>query len=94
MLAICVGRILTSGLNTRNYPNTCMCRTRLHTTAPITIGDGVWLGADSMVMPGVTIASKIIVAAGSVVTKSLDKEGWPYDGIPTKPLNPIQTSTF
>lgn len=85
--------LLTSGLNTRNYPNTCMCQNRLHTTAPITIGDGVWLGANSMVMPGVTIASKIIVAAGSVVTKSLDKEGWLYGGIPAKPIKPLQTST-
>jgi len=39
-----------------------------------------------MVMPGVTIAPKIIVAAGSVVTKNLDREGWLYAGIPAKPI--------
>ena len=34
----------------------------------------------------VTIAPKIIVAAGSVVTKNLDREGWLYAGIPAKPI--------
>lgn len=81
--------LLTSGLNTHDYANTCMCRSRLHITAPIIIGDGVWLGANSMVMPGVNIASRIIVAAGSVVTKNLDKEGWLYGGIPAKPIKPL-----
>ena len=37
-------------------------------------------------MPGVTIAPKIIVAAGSVVTKNLDREEWLYAGIPAKPI--------
>ena len=42
-----------------------------------------------MVMPGVKIANKIIVAAGSVVTKDLDKEGWLYGGIPAKPFKQL-----
>lgn len=70
-----------------------MCQNRQHTTAPITIGDGVWLGANSMVMPGVTITSKIIVAVGPVVTKNLDKEGWLYGGMPAKPIRSLQIST-
>lgn len=81
--------ILTSGLKTVHYPVTCMCENREHVTAPIFIGDGVWLCANSMVMPGVTIAPKIIVAAGSVVTKNLDKEGWLYAGIPAKPIKAL-----
>ncbi|MDP1542355.1 MAG: acyltransferase [Polycyclovorans sp.] len=38
---------------------------------PILIGDGVWLGANVTVLKGVTIGDNSIVAAGSVVTKSI-----------------------
>ena len=79
-------KILTSGLDTSDYPNKCICKNREHMQAPVHIGEGVWLCAGSMVMPGVTIAPKIIVAAGSVVTKNLDREGWLYAGIPAKPI--------
>ena len=36
---------------------------------PITIGDDVWIGMRSIIMPGVTIGSHAIIAAGSIVTK-------------------------
>jgi len=81
--------LLTSGLNTYNYRNTCMSEKREHITSPIVIGDGVWLGACCMVMPGVTIAPHIIVAANSVCTKNLTQEGWLYAGIPAKPIKPL-----
>ena len=35
----------------------------------IQIGDGVWLGACSKILPGVTIGNSTMVAAGSVVTR-------------------------
>lgn len=38
---------------------------------PVTIGDGVWLGAGAIVCPGVTIGENTVVGAGSVVTKDL-----------------------
>ena len=47
-------------------------------TAPITIGDGVWIGARAIVLPGVTIGEGAIVAAGAVVTK--DVEPWTVVG--------------
>ncbi len=40
-------------------------------TAPITIGDGVWIGARAIILPGVTIGEGAIVAAGAVVTKDV-----------------------
>ena len=47
-------------------------------TAPITIGDGVWIGAQAIILPGVTIGEGAVVAAGAVVTK--DVEPWAVVG--------------
>ena len=38
---------------------------------PITIGDNVWIGGSSVILPGVTIGDNSVVAGGSVVTKSV-----------------------
>lgn len=37
----------------------------------ISVGDGTWIGAAAMVLPGVTIGEGALVAAGSVVTRSV-----------------------
>lgn len=47
-------------------------------TAPITICDGVWIGARAIVLPGVTIGEGAVVAAGAVVTK--DVPAWAVVG--------------
>ncbi len=39
-------------------------------TSAIEIGDGSWLGANSVVLRGVKLGARTIVAAGAVVTKS------------------------
>lgn len=38
---------------------------------PITIGDNVWIGGGSVILPGVSIGDNSIVAAGSVVTRDV-----------------------
>ena len=38
---------------------------------PITIFDGAWIGANAMILPGVTIGQGAVVAAGAVVTKDV-----------------------
>lgn len=45
---------------------------------PITICDGVWIGARATILPGVTIGEGAIVAANAVVTK--DVEPWTVVG--------------
>lgn len=40
-------------------------------TAPISIGDHVWIAAESMVMPGVDIGEGAVVGARSLVTRDL-----------------------
>jgi maltose O-acetyltransferase len=42
-----------------------------HTEETVVIGDDVWLGANVIITPGVTIGSHVIVGAGSVVTKDI-----------------------
>jgi maltose O-acetyltransferase len=39
--------------------------------APVTIGNGVWLGAGTIVLPGVTIGDETTIGAGSVVTRDI-----------------------
>ena len=41
------------------------------TTKPIIIEDDVWIGANSVILPGVTIGKGSIISANSVVTKSV-----------------------
>lgn len=38
---------------------------------PVSIGDGVWIGAGSILLPGVAIGDGAVVAAGSVITKDV-----------------------
>jgi acetyltransferase-like isoleucine patch superfamily enzyme len=42
-------------------------------TAPIVIEDAVWLGANTLVLPGVRIGQGSVVGAGSVVTKDIPR---------------------
>ena len=39
---------------------------------PITIGNDVWIGGHSTILPGVTIGDGAVVAAGSVVTEDVE----------------------
>jgi acetyltransferase-like isoleucine patch superfamily enzyme len=40
-------------------------------TAAITIEDGTWIGANAVVLAGVTIGKNCVIAAGSIVTKNI-----------------------
>lgn len=54
-----------------------------HTSRPIVIERGVWIGARAIVLAGVTIGEYCVVAAGAVVTKSMP----PYSlvgGVPAR----------
>lgn len=41
-----------------------------HVINPVLIGNNCWLGANVIILPGVELGDDVIVAAGSVVTKS------------------------
>ena len=40
-------------------------------TAPVIIGKNVWIGANTVILKGVTIGDGVVVAAGSIVTKDI-----------------------
>ena len=50
----------------------------------VTVGNGCWLGARAIILPGVTLAEKTLVAAGAVVTKSAEVPKTLLAGVPAK----------
>lgn len=38
---------------------------------PVTIGDNVWIGGNSLLFPGITIGNNVTIGAGSVVTNDI-----------------------
>ncbi len=62
------------------------------TTSPITIEDEVWIGANSIIVAGVTVGKHSVVAGGSVVTRDVP----PYSivgGNPAKVLKKYNQAT-
>lgn len=47
-------------------------------TAPVTIGNRVWIGGGTVILPGVTIGDNAVVGAGSVVTKAIPANAVAY----------------
>ena len=55
----------------------------------VTIGNMVYIGSNALIMPGVTIGDNVLVAAGSVVTKSIPS-GYVVAGNPAKKICTIE----
>lgn len=55
---------------------------------PIRVGDGVWLGARTTILPGISIGDGCIIAAGSVVTRDCEPGGL-YAGVPAKRIKDL-----
>lgn len=58
------------------------------TTQPIVIGDDVWIGAGAVILPGVSVGSHSVVAAGAVVTKDVPQR-CVVAGVPAKIIRTI-----
>lgn len=56
---------------------------RRYRFAPISIGDDVFVGVNSIILPGVRIGSRCIIGAGSVVTRSVP-DGSVAVGVPAR----------
>ena len=55
---------------------------------PITIGDGCWIGAAAIILPGVTVGAGCIVASGAIVTRDCEPNGV-YAGNPARRLRDL-----
>jgi maltose O-acetyltransferase len=64
-------------------------REGLEYALPIMIGDDVWLGGAVVVLPGVTIADRAVIGAGSVVTRDVPA-GVVAAGNPCRPIRELE----
>lgn len=46
-------------------------RNKMANSAPVHIGDDVWIGGNCTILPDVTIGNNVVIAAGAVVTKDV-----------------------
>ncbi|MGL4991593.1 MAG: sugar O-acetyltransferase [Sarcina sp.] len=60
---------------------------------PINIGDNVWIGASSVVLPGVTIGENSVIGAGSVVSTDIPANVVAV-GVPCRVLREISEKDF
>jgi acetyltransferase-like isoleucine patch superfamily enzyme len=58
---------------------------------PVIIADNCWLGANVTILPEVELGNHVIVAAGSIVTKSFKEGNIVIGGIPAKILKKIES---
>ena len=55
---------------------------------PCKIGRNCWIGAGSIILPGVTIGDNVVIGAGSVVTKDIESNVVAV-GNPCKVMRPV-----
>lgn len=79
---------VTSGVKFITHDgSTCLVKDeqgrRYQKFAPITVGSNVFIGVNSIIMPGVNIGSNVVIGAGSVVTKDIPDNSVAI-GVPAK----------
>ena len=80
-------KIIDAGLDLNDF---IRIKKPQHIASTVVIQDDVWIGAGAIILPGVTVGKKSVVAAGAVVTKDVP----PYvvvAGNPAKIIRELNT---
>ncbi len=77
----CVITSQTHSIGVSLYRETLECKR-------VVIGKNVWIGAGSIILPGMTIGDNSVIGAGSVVTKNVP-EGCVVAGVPAQILRKV-----
>lgn len=56
---------------------------------PITVGDGTWIGARALLLPGVEVGAGCVIAAGAVVASACEPDGF-YAGVPARLVRTLE----
>lgn len=80
---ICAAAPNNSNLNYHEY-----VKSNLICQKEVVIEDDVWIGANAVIMPGITVGKGSIVGAGAVVTKNV-KANTIVAGVPAKVINTL-----
>lgn len=85
---------VTSGVKFITHDgSTCLVKDtqgkRYQRFAPIKVGSHVFIGVNTIVMPGVTIGSNVVIGAGSVVTKDIPDNSVAI-GVPAKVVSSFE----
>ena len=90
--AVRVGDFTLFGPSVQVYTATHPLEAELRRTRefakPVTIGSDVWVGGAAVILPGVTIGSRSVIGAGSVVTRDIPDEVFAA-GNPCRVIRPI-----
>jgi maltose O-acetyltransferase len=57
-------------------------------TAPVSVGDGAWIGSRCIILPGITIGAGSVVAAGAIVTKDVPPSSL-VGGVPARMIRQV-----
>lgn len=81
---------ITSGVKILTHDGaTCLIKdedeNRYQRYAPVNIGNDVFIGVNSIIMPGVNIGNNVIIASGSVVSKDIEDNSV-VAGVPAKKI--------
>ena len=76
--------ITATGLDLENF-----IKKKIHIEKDVRIGNNVWIGARSIILPGIKISDNVVIAAGSVVTKDVESYAV-VAGIPAKGIKKLE----
>jgi acetyltransferase-like isoleucine patch superfamily enzyme len=79
-------KVLTGNLSIKSLDSSNI---RGHNSDSIKFGNNIWIGANTIILPGVEIADNIIIGAGSIINKSIEGANCLYAGNPGRRIKSL-----